>query len=88
MVTLLFVYGHYCSICQPWDASSVDSVMVASSHLTNGPSVMPYTPPGMFSVAYAVSLGWLFVGFGWKFVDSNVSTKPSNVKGMTRFEQV
>ena len=66
---------------QPWDASAADSVMVASSRLSNGPSVMPYTPPGVFPVAYPVSLGWPFVGFGWKYVDSNVSAKPSNVKG-------
>ena len=73
---------------QPWGALAADSVMVALSRSTNGPSVMHNTSSGLSLVAYPVALGWPFVGLRWQFVDPNASVKSSNIKGNGRVKHV
>ena len=76
---------------QPWDASAVDSVMVASTRSTNGPSVMHGASSEVSSMVHPVAPGWPFVGFGWRFVnpnDSSVLLKSSNVEGRGQVKSI
>ena len=79
VATLLVSMYSSAFVPHPWDASGGDSVMVASSRSTNGPSVYAPVPFGTYPMVQPSVQGWPFVGFGWNFVGSS-KTKDSNKK--------